>query len=384
MRIVMTGIRGVPARYSGLETCAEEVGRRLVARGHEVIVYCRRHAFPPPDTGEPHLGMRRIILPSLKTKHADTYIHTLLSLLHAPSQKPDVLLVFNPGNATLCLIPKLLGYPVALNPDGFDWTRQKWNRAARLFIQASAWLSTRIVDQLVTDAVAVCNHYNDHFRCEPKAVYIPNGAPVETPEDSPVPSEQAAAILRQYGLESGRYILFLSRHEPENSCELIIRAFEGLDTSMKLFFGGGVTYQSSYADGLRNTPDTRIMFPGPIYDPLHVKVLHHHCYFLINGNQPGGTSLGLLKAMGYGTCVVTVKTPDNDYTVRDAGLTFDLSPESLRSIMRRLLDSPEEVKELRRRAVMRIREEYLWDDIALKYEEVLSRIQRPRAGRSGT
>ena len=212
MRIVMTGIRGVPARYSGLETCAEEVGRRLAARGHEVIVYCRRHAYPRPDAGEPYLGMRRVILPSLKTKHTDTYSHTLLSLLHAPRLKPDALLVFNPGNATLCLIPKALGLPTVLNPDGFDWRRQKWNPLAQAFIRHSAWFSTKVVDQLVTDAVAVCEHYNTEFRCRPPALYIPNGAEIETPESSPVPEGEAAAILRRYGLESGRYFLFLSRH----------------------------------------------------------------------------------------------------------------------------------------------------------------------------
>lgn len=372
MRVVMTGIRGVPARYSGLETCAEEVGRRLVANGHEVIVYCRRHAFPLPDQGEPFLGMKRIILPSLKTKHADTYSHTFLSLLHAPRLKPDVLLVFNPGNATLCLIPKLFGIPVALNPDGFDWRRQKWNRFAQWFIHRSAWLSTKIVDQLITDAVSVGDHYNEDFGCQPPAIYIPNGGEIDTPEECPVPAEEAQAILKQYGLESGRYLLFLSRHEPENSCDLILRAFQGLDTPMKLFFGGGVTYKSPYAEGLRNIRDPRILFPGPIYDPLHVKVLHHHAYFLINGNQPGGTSLGLLKALGYGCCVLTVKTPDNSYAVKHgAGVTFDLTETSLRNEMRHLLDHPEQVQEFRRKAVDRIREEYLWDTVAAKYEQVL-------------
>lgn len=372
MRVVMTGIRGVPARYSGLETCGEEVGRRLAARGHEVIVYCRRHAFPASDHGEPYLGMRRIILPSLKTKHADTYTHTLLSLLHAPTLKPDVMLVFNPGNATLCVLPRLCGIPVALNPDGFDWRRQKWNRFARAFIHASAWFSTKIVNQLITDAVAVCDHYNTDFKCQPPARYIPNGAEIETIESDPVPAEQAQAILRQYGLESGRYILFLSRHEPENSCDTIIRAFEGLDTDMKLFFGGGVTYHSPYAEKLKESRDPRILFPGPVYDPLHVKVLHHHAYFLINGNQPGGTSLGLLKALGYGCCVVTVKTPDNSYATKNgSGVTFDLSDQSLRDVMRRLLDHPEEVQTYRRKAVERIREEYLWDVIAEKYEQAL-------------
>jgi glycosyltransferase involved in cell wall biosynthesis len=346
-----------------------------MARGHEVTVYCRRHAYPLPDAGEPYLGMRRVILPSIKTKHGDTFSHTLFALLHAPRLKPDALLVFNPGNAILCLIPKALGIPVVLNPDGFDWRRQKWNAFAQAFIRHSAWFSTKVVDQLITDAVAVCEHYNTDFKCQPPALYIPNGGEIETPQSSPVPAEQAEAILRQYGLESRRYILFLSRHEPENSCELILRAFEGLETPLKLFFGGGVTYRSPYAEALKETRDARIIFPGPIYDPLHVKALHHHCYFLINGNQPGGTSLGLLKALGYGTCVATVNTPDNAYAVKgEAGVTFDISVESLRGVMRRLLDHPEEVEAFRHQAVARIREEYLWDDIALRYEEVFQRI----------
>jgi glycosyltransferase involved in cell wall biosynthesis len=149
---------------------------------------------------------------------------------------------------------------------------------------------------------------------------------------------------------------------------------------MKLCFGGGVSYRSPYAEGLRRTRDARILFPGPVYDPLDVKALHHHCYFLINGNQPGGTSLGLLKAMGYGACVLTVNTPDNAYAVRDAGRTFELSEDSLRGEMRRLLDRPEEVAELRRRAAARIREEYLWDDVAAKYEQVLLRLAGGRRG----
>ena len=41
MRIAMIGTRGVPAAYGGFETAVEEIGRRLVERGHDVIVYTR-------------------------------------------------------------------------------------------------------------------------------------------------------------------------------------------------------------------------------------------------------------------------------------------------------------------------------------------------------
>ena len=41
MKIAIAGTRGIPARYGGFETFAEELSARLVERGHEVAVYCR-------------------------------------------------------------------------------------------------------------------------------------------------------------------------------------------------------------------------------------------------------------------------------------------------------------------------------------------------------
>lgn len=376
MRIAVIGIRGVPAQYSGLETVAEEVGSRLVARGHEVIVYCRRHYYN--DDGADYKGIKRIILPSLNSKNTDTYSHSLLCMFHLLKVKPDVILAFNPGIGSLCIIPKLFGYKIVLNPDGFDWRRRKWGVFARHFIYGSAWLSTKFTDKIICDAVSVRNYYNNVLRCNRPAVYIPNGTHVQAREDSDVSETEAQEILRHYGLENNKYILFLSRHEPDNSCEIIIRAFEGLDTDMKLFFGGGVSYRSRYAQALRRTHNPHILFPGSVYDPKHVRVLHHNCYFLINGNQPGGTSLGLLKALGLGTCVLAVNTPDNAYVVKDAGLLFDLSVDVLRERMAFLIERPDEVTALRARALKRVKEKYLWDDVVQRYEQVLQRcIDRP-------
>ena len=51
LRIALVGTRGVPARYGGFETCVEEVGQRLAARGHEVVVYCRKTASTDTTRG---------------------------------------------------------------------------------------------------------------------------------------------------------------------------------------------------------------------------------------------------------------------------------------------------------------------------------------------
>ncbi|HPC16324.1 MAG TPA: glycosyltransferase [Candidatus Hydrogenedentes bacterium] len=371
MKIVMLGIRGVPARYGGLETCGEEVGARLVERGHEVICYCRRGS---PDDGTPECrGIRRIELPRIKTKATDTYSHSFLAFWHALiKEKPDVILAFNPGIGTLCAIPKLFGCPVALNPDGFDWKRKKWGGFAKWFIHFNARVASRLADQMIIDAVSVRDYYASHFRYRREPLYIPNGAPVETSENPD--------IIKQYGLEKDGYFLFLSRFVPENSCEVIIKAFEGLKTDKKLFMGGGSEQDGAYAASvIHSTKDPRIVFPGGIYDPAHVKELHCGCYALLHGNQPGGTSLGLLKAMGYGTCCVTLNTPDNAYAVKNgSGVVYDLTPESLRARLQELLDHPEAVAEYRRKAVERIKEEYLWEVVTDKYEKALKAIARSR------
>ncbi|WP_337225226.1 glycosyltransferase, partial [Proteus terrae] len=66
MRIAMIGTRGVPATYGGFETSIEEVGRRLVEQGHEVIVYCR--GVDGEERLSEHLGMRLVHLPALRRR----------------------------------------------------------------------------------------------------------------------------------------------------------------------------------------------------------------------------------------------------------------------------------------------------------------------------
>ena len=79
MRIAMLGLKGVPLP-GGVEKYVEEIGRRLVDRGHEVIVYCLPHYTRSNDRY--YRGMRLVSLPSLNTKHLDAMTHTALAAVH--------------------------------------------------------------------------------------------------------------------------------------------------------------------------------------------------------------------------------------------------------------------------------------------------------------
>src|SRR6476619_5348910 len=125
MRIAILGTRGIPANYGGFETFAEELSTRLVARGHQVSVYCRER--PAQSV---YRGVQLRYLPTIRHKYLDTIAHTFVSTLHLLAHRTDVALFCNGANAIFTGLPRLFGMPAALNVDGIERMRKKWNRAA--------------------------------------------------------------------------------------------------------------------------------------------------------------------------------------------------------------------------------------------------------------
>ena len=118
----MIGTRGVPAQYGGFETAVEEIGKRLVQRGHDVTVYCRNEGQRTPM----HEGMRLINLPALRKRSVETLSHTGASVMHSLIDRPDAVVLFNAGNAPFLRMLKRRHIPVALHVDGLEWKRAKW------------------------------------------------------------------------------------------------------------------------------------------------------------------------------------------------------------------------------------------------------------------
>ena len=107
LTIALIGTRGVPANYGGFETCVEEIGKRLVKKGHNVTVYCRSSYYTKKN--KEYLGMRLVHLPNLKKKTLDTMSHTFLSVWHALFCKYDIYMTFNAANSFFLLPLRLTG-----------------------------------------------------------------------------------------------------------------------------------------------------------------------------------------------------------------------------------------------------------------------------------
>jgi glycosyltransferase involved in cell wall biosynthesis len=357
MRIAILGTRGIPARYGGFETFAEELGKRLAARGHAVTVYCReRHSSATFE------GVRLVYLRTIRHKYFDTLVHTALSTLHSVTQGFDIVLCCNAANAIFCWLPRVFGTPVALNVDGLERNRKKWNRLAKAWYLLSERLATICPTHAVSDAVAIRAYYRERYGCE--TTFISYGA-----EEGKIDSFEELARL---GLERERYFLYVSRWEPENNALVVREAFERVVTDMRLALIGDAPYASDYIARVRNTADPRIVMPGYVFGQGY-KELGSHCFAYIHATEVGGTHPALIEAMGRGALVLYLDTAENREVAGGCGMAFTTS--NLADVIRQALVLPAtERARLQASALARVQDRYSWDAITTEYEGLFGRL----------
>ena len=364
MRIAILGTRGVPASYGGFETFAEHLSTRLVARGHDVTVYCRSHYVSPRQL-EYH-GVHLKVLPTIRHKYFDTVIHTFLSALHAVPAHYDAALICNAANAPFASILRLTGIPVALNVDGLEHKRKKWNWLGRNYYLLAERLATILPNRVVTDARVIQDYYLAQYNTP--STMIAYGADVERRPDR--------AAVRQWRVEPHRYVLYVSRLEPENNAHLVIDAFKKVRTSHRLLIVGDAPYAHEYINELRQRArgDWRIIFTGFVFGDAY-RALQQNAYCYVHATEVGGTHPALLEAMGYGNCVLTLATPENIEAVGEAGIHYR-DEDELAEQLQRVLRDGSLVSAYRQRAQARVQKLYDWEQVVDRYENLFAEMAR--------
>ncbi|HYH85299.1 MAG TPA: glycosyltransferase [Pyrinomonadaceae bacterium] len=373
MRIAILGTRGIPASYGGFETFAEQLSTRLVARGHDVTVYCRAHYVSPRQIE--YKGVRLKVLPTIRHKYFDTVVHAGLSAFHAATLGSfDAALICNAANAPIAPVLRATGTPVAINVDGLEHKRRKWNWLGKNYYRVAERLSVWLPNETVTDARVIQDYYMAKYGAD--STMIAYGAEVERRLDR--------AAVRQWGVEPNRYVLYVSRLEPENNAAMVIEAFRRVRTPHKLLIVGDAPYAHDYIKHLRALArrDRRIIFTGFVFGDAY-RALQQNAYCYVHATEVGGTHPALLEAMGYGNCVLTLAAPENVEVVGEAAIPY-ADAKDLAGQLQRVLRDGAIVNRYRQRAQERVRERYDWEHVVDEYEALFARMagipfSRPRA-----
>lgn len=365
LRIALLGSRGIPASYGGYETLLEELAARLaVDPEFEITVYGRRHEVRRglverglAADAVVYRGARLVVLPTLRTRHLDTPVHTLLSALHALRQDFDAVLVVNHANALFVPLLKTSGVPVALHADGLEQQRGKWGLLGRTVYELSERLACFVADRLVTDAAVIRDHYREHYGVDSRLLLygIADGAPA------------GRAVLDRLGLEPRQYFLYVSRFEPENNPHRVAEAYTRVGGDLPLVMLGDAPHQAKFIAELKAGADRRILFPGALYGEPY-RELQSHALAYIQATEVGGTHPALVEAMGFGNCVVVNDTDENREVAADVGRYFRVAePASLAARLDEILADPAAARADGDRARVHAAARFSWDRVVAGY-----------------
>lgn len=361
LHIGIIGTRGIPARYGGFETFAEELSKRLVARGHQVTVYCRRALYP--DAVSDWNGVRRIDLPAIPHKYLETVSHAFVSALDAMRRDFDVVLVCNAVNAFTLPLLKLARFPTAINVDGIERRRKKWNALGRLTYMLGESMSARLADVVVADAEVIARYYETTHAVAP--VVIAYGADF--------PEEADSDVLERLGVSAGNYLLYVSRMEPENNPIAVLEAYKRSGVTVPLVMIGSAPYADALLARLRAETSERVIWPGALYGGDY-RTLQRNARLYIQATEVGGTHPALIEAMASGGAVVALDTPENREVGGEAVHYFRFEDGGLEALLKKILDDPSALDVFRTNARARARRKYSWDAITSHYEALFRKL----------
>jgi len=361
MRIAFIGARGIPHGYSSSEQIALHVGKRLVRRGHEFTVYCRRNLFP--DRTPVYEGINRVFLPTIEHKLFGQVIHGLLAGIHAAGRPYDVVHAQCLTNTFQSVVPWLIRRNVVINVNGQEWDNPKWPRTLRHVFFKSAVRTTLVMcREIITDAQGMRDIYQDRYGRE--STVIAYGAELVESKNP--------AILARYGLEPHGYYLVAARLVPSNQIRTIVESFNATGAGRVLAIAGAGDPRSAYYQAVRAAAGPKVRFLGLISDQTHMDELYANAYAYLHGATLGGINSALLRPLGAGCPAIAADTPFNREVLErvDGGRCGPTwrDGEELRAAIRGFEANPPLVEDLRAQCRRQIRKNFSWDLMTDQYE----------------
>jgi glycosyltransferase involved in cell wall biosynthesis len=380
MKITFIGQRGVPATFGGIERHVEEIGARLAAKGHEVVVYTRSNYSVRLDTPT-YRGMEVAVLPTIQRKHLDALVPSIGAAALATRAHSDVVHFHAIGPGVGAAIARLRpSTAVVQTIHGLDHQRAKWDGPAQLLLRGAAWMSAHVPDEVIVVSQALADHYADVYGA--RATYITNGVEAQAPL---LPGR----ALARFGLEPRRYILFVGRLVPEKAPDVLIKAFRTIDDpAARLALVGGSSFTNDYVNQLNElaAADPRVVLTDYQYGD-DLRELYSNAAGFVLPSFLEGLPLTLLEGASYGLPVVASDISPHVEVLGSDGpghrLVVPGDVEGLAPMLKELLAGGDALARGARELRTSTLDRYSWDRAADATEELYREVLRRRsAGRS--
>jgi glycosyltransferase involved in cell wall biosynthesis len=344
----------------GIEKYIEEIGPRLVSKGHEIVVYTMRHYGTPPAD---YKGLRIKIVPALPTKAGEKITSSFLATLDVCFRERPDLVHFHSFTQQTTFLPRWFGIPVLVQGHGLEWKRSRWSAAGKAFLKFSEWIMVHSANRLTVVSQVQQAYLKEKYGRE--SVYIPTGI-------NPPKRVEAEDITSKWGLKGRDYFLSAGRLVPEKGLHTLIEAYQGMNTSLKLVIAGDAGHEKQYFQKLQDLAkgNPNILFTGYVTGKPYAELMSNAYAFVLPSELEGLPTV-LLEAMSYGNCCVASDIAENLEALGGKGKTFPVgSANDLRQCLEAVAQDKAEAERMRNQAPQGMLESFHWDKIADQFHRL--------------
>ena len=360
-KIVITGIRGLPAHHGGFETFAEKLALELVKRGWTVKVYCQKIG-PKKISTSFWKGIFCINIFIPNDGSLSTIFFDFKAIVNSLRYREYIVLTFGYNTAFINVLYRLFGIKNIINMDGIEWKRKRWSYTIKIWFYLNEKIAKYFSTHMIADHPEIKKHLNYFNFFSKKITVIPYGADLLNVKTS--------NNFLQYNLKKDQYAILIARPVPENSILEIVNSFTAKDRSVDLLILGDYKSDDTYHKQVLDQANEKVIFAGAIYDKKTLNELRSNALFYIHGHTVGGTNPALVEALGAGQAIIAHDNKFNRYVAKSAALYFD-NEKSLGNVFDKLINNKKLINTLRMNAKRQFLDNYQWDTIIDQYEELL-------------
>jgi glycosyltransferase involved in cell wall biosynthesis len=357
LKIGILGTRGIPNAYGGFEQCAQELSARLAKKGHEVSVY---NSSLHPYRGNEFEGVKIIRCKGLEGRLGTVgqFFYDLNCIRDSGKRGFDILLQLGYTSNSVWHRRWPPDAVNIINMDGLEWKRSKYSKPVQWFLKkAEAW-AAKYGDILIADSPGIRDHISKEYK--KTSEYIAYGAEIFQNANE--------EKIRSFGIHPKQYYLLIARMEPENNVEMILDGYVRSGNRLPFIVIGnpGNAYGKRL---LTKYAGKNIRFVGAIYDAGILNNLRYFSSVYFHGHSVGGTNPSLLEAMACSCDIAAHENIFNRSVLGNDAMFFN-DKESVNGILQ-LPEDPEYSKRKTAANLQKIREQFSWQYITDRYEEVM-------------
>ena len=292
-KVGIIGIRGLPAMYGAFDRFVEQfVGSTNIKQKDVVFYVSCDFTFKKFKFNDPNV--KRIFV--YRGKGLLILLSYFMSIINMYLSGVRCFLFFGYGAAPLFWLLKILNCKIVCNPDGIEWRRPE-GRIKKIYFRICEKLISKIDIIRIFDSKVIERYYNINHSAKGKTIYYPS-------------------VFENYKIEGVKdkdfeRFYIIGRLLEENNTEMIIRAFNKLDSKKRLYIIGKSNdyFEKKIRPLILNSKN--IIHLGPIYNQNKLYKICKCFNYYVHGHSVGGTNPTLIEAVNLQKPIISFDTSFN-------------------------------------------------------------------------